>query len=261
VKQSVGTVAATGKPLKGLDRPQGQNIRFSQTITLGCPKIASIARPGQFVMVNCGPDCTLPRPFSVHQVIDKERLVLYFAVLEDGKGTDWLSNRRKGDAVSLFGPLGNGFSVQPSSHNLLLVAGGIGVAPLHFLAEETLKNGHSVTMLYGTADETSYPEALPRLELVRATEDGSVGHHGMVTDLLPKLAGWADQIFACGPTPMYQAMSRMPELRTKLVQVSLEIGMACGRGVCYGCTIKTKQGLKKVCQHGPVFNLEDILWE
>ncbi len=190
MKQSVGTVAATGKPLKGLDRPQGQNIRFSQTITLGCPKIASIARPGQFVMVNCGPDCTLPRPFSVHQVIDKERLVLYFAVLEDGKGTDWLSNRRKGDAVSLFGPLGNGFSVQPSSHNLLLVAGGIGVAPLHFLAEETLKNGHSVTMLYGTADETSYPEALPRLELVRATEDGSVGHHGMVTDLLPKLAGW-----------------------------------------------------------------------
>ncbi len=261
MKQLVATVIATGKPIRGLYRPQGRSIRFSQTIRLSCPEIAKDASPGQFVMVNCGQDCTLPRPFSVHEVINKESLALYFAVLEGGKGTDWLSNRHKGDTVELFGPLGNSFSVRPASHNLLLVAGGMGIAPLYFLAEEALKEGYSVTLLYGTAVKNPYPEVSSGIKLFKATEDGSVGHHGMVTDLVPELAAWADQIFACGPTPMYKAMAQMPELKNKPLQVSLEVGMACGRGVCYGCTIRTKQGLKKVCQEGPVFNLDDILWD
>ena len=85
MKQVVATVVAKGEPVQGLDRPHGRSIRFSQTIRLNCSEIAQEAKPGQFVMVNCGPDCVLPRPFSVHQVINKEDLALYFAVLEVGK--------------------------------------------------------------------------------------------------------------------------------------------------------------------------------
>jgi dihydroorotate dehydrogenase electron transfer subunit len=83
----------------------------------------------------------------------------------------------------------------------------------------------------------------------------------MVTALLAGSSGRADQNFACGPLPMYRAMSGMPELKNRPVQVSMEVVMGCGRGICYGCTIKTKNGLKKVCQDGPVFDLADIIWE
>jgi len=178
-----------------------------------------------------------------------------------GKGTHWLSERHAGDKIDLFGPLGNGYSIYPDSHNLLLVAGGVGIAPLRFLIDKTLEQGKEVTLLYGTAIENPYPEVSPGIKLVKATEDGSVGYHGMITDLLPDFAGEADQIFACGPVPMYKTMAQMAELKGRPVQVSLEIRMGCGRGVCYGCTLKTKQGLKKVCQDGPVFDLDDILWD
>jgi len=156
--------------------------------------------------------------------------------------------------------LGNGYTIYPDAKNLLLVAGGIGIAPLYFLAQEALNNKKSVTLLYGTADNKrrSIP---PPIKLVSATEDGTVGHRGMITDLLPDYINWADQVFACGPLPMYQAMARMPKLRNKPVQISLEVRMGCGLGVCYGCTVKTKNGLRQVCKDGPVFNLNDILWE
>ncbi len=278
MNQVTASVISKGERIKGLYRPHGQSIKFSQTIRLKCPEIAREATPGQFVMVNCGPDCVLPRPFSIHQVINKEDLELYFAVvglsldntlkswLKDGKSTNWLSQCRVGDSVKPLGPLGNTFSVHSTSHNLLLVAGGMGIAPLYFLAEETLKRGCSITLLYGTAVKNPYPEdhLTSGIKLITATEDGSVGKKGKVTDLLPDFIDWADQIFACGPMPMYKDMARKKrelKIEGKPVQVSLEVRMGCGRGVCYGCTLKTKQGLKKVCQDGPVFDLDDILWD
>jgi dihydroorotate dehydrogenase electron transfer subunit len=227
-------------------------------IQLKCYEIASVAKPGQFVMVNCGKECILPRPFSIHQV-NGDRIALFYAVLVDGKGTNWLSQRHKGDLVELVGPLGNGFSINETSEKLLLVAGGNGIAPLYLLAQEALKSKYSEILLYGTANNQRYPVFLD-LKLVAATEDGTVGYQGMVTDLLPGYVDWADQIFACGPLGMYRNMAQMPELRGKLVQVSLEVRMGCGRGVCYGCTIKTRNGLKRVCEDGPIFNLDDILW-
>ena len=191
---------------------------------------------------------------------------LYFAVLEGGSGTDWLSNREVGDSIELLGPLGNGFSIHSNSHSLLLVAGGMGIAPLYFLADEALKKGCSVTLLYGTAVRYRYPEDLlpSGVKVIAATEDGTVGHHGLVTDLIADFVGWADQIFACGPVPIYRDMvhrKRELKLEGKPVQISLEVIMGCGRGVCYGCTIKTKSGLRQVCRDGPVFDLEDILWD
>ena len=213
-------------------------------------------------MVRCGQDCILPRPFSIHR-INSEDLELYFAVLEGGKGTAWLSRREKGDNVELLGPLGNSFTVYPDSRNLLLVAGGMGVASLYFLAEENFRKGNAVKMMYGTSIKNSYPvDHLPAgVEAIIATETGSVGHKGMITELVPEHVEWADQIFACGPLPMYRAMAQMPELKNKPVQVSLEVRMGCGMGTCYSCTVRTRQGLKQVCKDGPIFQMNNVIWE
>ncbi len=229
---------------------------------LDSPEIASEARPGQFVMVRCSKEYCLPRPFSIHQQ-DGDRLALLFQVI--GKGTKWLSHCQAGDKVELFGPLGNGFSIDAASKNLLLVAGGIGVAPLRFLADEAINQGYSVTLLQGALSEKRlYPRHLLHsdINLVTATETGTRDSQGMmVTGLVPEFIKKADQVFACGPLAVYKTMAQMPELNTRPVQVSLEVRMGCGRGVCYGCTVKTVHGLKQVCRDGPIFNLHEIFWD
>jgi len=212
-------------------------------IWLESPQIASVAQPGQFIMVRCGEgfEHQLRRPISIHQLADGSKLAFLFNVV--GKGTHWLAQCQVGDAIDLLGPLGNSYSIHPESRNLLLVAGGIGIAPLRFLTQQALNQGYSVRLLLGASTTTQlYPgHPLPsEAKLVFTTEDGTAGKKGMITDLLPDFVGWADQIFACGPLPMYKAMAQMPELKDKPVQVSLEVRMGCGRGVCYGCTVKTK---------------------
>ncbi|HEY54910.1 MAG TPA: dihydroorotate dehydrogenase electron transfer subunit [Dehalococcoidia bacterium] len=227
---------------------------------LESPQIASPAEAGQFVMVRCGeePEYPLRRPFSIHQR-QGGKIALLFNIV--GKGTQWLAQRQPGDELDLLGPLGNGFTINPKARHLLLLAGGIGIAPLVSLADEALKRELSVTLLYGTPSAAQLYPHLPKVKIVTATEDGSAGKKGMITDLLPDFISGADQIFACGPLPMYRAMAAMPELSNKPVQVSLEVRMGCGQGICYGCTVKTRNGLKQVCQHGPVFELNDILWD
>jgi dihydroorotate dehydrogenase electron transfer subunit len=234
-------------------------------IWLESPQIASNAKPGQFVMVHCGEETILRRPLSIHQLTDENRkakLALLFTVF--GKGTHWLSQRHVRDTLDLFGPLGNGFSIHSDSHNLLLVAGGIGITPLCFLAQKALSQGCSVTLLLGASTAKQlYPKSfLPsEVKLVISTEDGTSGKKGMITDILPDFADRADQVFACGPIAMYRTMAAQQQLKTKSVQTSLEVRMGCGLGVCYGCTVKTKSGIKQVCKDGPVFDLNDILWD
>jgi dihydroorotate dehydrogenase electron transfer subunit len=229
-------------------------------IWLEAPEIAAIAQPGQFVMVRCGEDTILRRPLSIHRV-DGKNIALLFSVV--GKGTYWLSQQKAGDTIDIFGPLGSGYSIQSSSQKLLLLAGGVGIAPLYFLAQEARGIERSVTILHGASTISHlYPEDMPRgIKIDIVTEDGGKGQKGLVTDLIPKYIAEADQFFACGPLPMYKTMAQMPELKGKPVQISLEIMMGCGVGVCYGCTIKTRSGLKQVCKDGPVFELEDIIWE
>jgi dihydroorotate dehydrogenase electron transfer subunit len=231
-------------------------------IWLDCPQIEK-AEPGQFVMVRCGEDFELPlrRPLSIHQQ-DGKRLALLFNVV--GKGTHWLAQRQTGDELDLLGPLGNGFNIDSDAKNLLLVAGGIGIAPLVFLAQQTLSQGCQVELLLGAATAAQlYPQNLlpPKVKLITATEDGTAGKKGMLTDYLPDFINEADQVFACGPVSMYQTMAKQKLATKKPVQVSLEVRMGCGLGICYGCTVKTQNGLKQVCQDGPIFNLDDILWE
>ena len=228
---------------------------------LDTPAIVSTAQPGQFVMVRCGEELLLRRPLSIHQVDDKrEQIALLYSVV--GKGTEWLAKCKAGDSLDVLGPMGNGFSVNPASQNLLLVAGGMGIAPIYYLAEEAFRRKRSVKLLYGTASVIRYPRNLlpPNVELFSTTEDGSIGDKGLVIDGLSSYLGQAEQVFACGPLPMYKTMAQMPEIKNKPIQVSLEVVMGCGLGICYGCTVKTRQGLKQVCRDGPVFNLDDIVW-
>jgi dihydroorotate dehydrogenase electron transfer subunit len=233
-------------------------------ICLEAAGIAAAARPGQFVMVNCGQGFTLHRPLSIHQVANSGQLHLLFGIV--GKGTSWLSRRQEGETLDLLGPLGNGFSIEPASRKLLLVAGGIGIAPLTFLAQRELSVGKSVTLLLGAGTDAGlYPQRLlpGGIETVVATEDGSIGRKGMITDILPGYIDWADQICACGPLAMYQTMAggNQQTRAKKPVQISLEVRMGCGLGACYGCSIRTRRGMKQVCLDGPVFNLDEIIWQ
>jgi dihydroorotate dehydrogenase electron transfer subunit len=242
---------------------------------LQAPSIARTARPGQFIMVRCGEETILPRPISIHSVDENQKeIALLFSVA--GKGTAWLSLKKKGDTLDIFGPLGNGFSLKPDVKNILLVAGGIGIAPLRFLADTAAGEGKKVTVILGARTcNFLLPVKSPRnlydrgmlaasFYCVNATEDGSEGFKGLATDLIPAYLEGVDQVFACGPVPMYRTMAQMPELKDLPVQVSLEIMMGCGVGVCYGCTIKTKNGLKQACKDGPVFEigeLEGLNWD
>jgi dihydroorotate dehydrogenase electron transfer subunit len=229
-------------------------------VWLKCPEIAAAAKPGQFVMVKCGEDTSLPRPISIHRTNGNGELALMVNVV--GKGTDWLAKRKAGDKISLFGPLGNGFTLNEQHRNLLLVAGGIGIAPLAFLAEHALKKKHGVTILIGapTVSRLCPTELLPAgCDIINVTQDGSTGKRGLVTDFIAPNAAIADGVFTCGPMPMLRAINKL-ELKQP-VQASLEVRMACGRGICYGCGIPTQHGQKKVCEDGPVFDLNDIAWD
>ena len=165
--------------------------------------------------------------------------------------------------IDLLGPLGHGFEIGPESRNLLLVAGGMGIAPLVALAEKGIPNRFGITLLLGAPTQAQlYPPHLlpPEAKLVVATEDGSAGRKGVVTDLLVDVAAEADQIFACGPISMYRSLVSEETVKGKSVQVSMEVRMGCGRGGCYGCALETRVGMKLVCQDGPVFELKDIVW-
>ena len=252
MKQNLSIIISTEEVMPGV-----------YLLWLEAPEITAEARPGQFVMLQCGADNLLRRPFSVHNVDDnRNSLAVLFSVV--GRGTKWLSQRRAGEKIDILGPLGNGFSILPEARNILLVGGGIGIAPLPFLARTAIEKGCSINLLRGASEAS---QLCPRhlipngARCITTTDDGSKGKKGFITYLLGSYAEQADQIFACGPAPMYRTMIKMPQLKGKMVQLSLEMRMGCGFGDCYGCTIKTKQGLKQVCQDGPVFNLDDILWD
>jgi dihydroorotate dehydrogenase electron transfer subunit len=242
-------------------------------IWLDAPLVAEVAKPGQFVMVRCGEDHDplLRRPLSIHKTDDSGGVALLFEVREKmgafevgPRGTPWLSKRVRGDSIDMIGPLGNGFSIQHEAQRLLLVAGGIGIAPLTFLDETATKMGKKVTVLTGAQKaEQLYPiDLLPQTSIVvGSTDDGSVGRKGFATSLIDEFVGQSDQVFACGPRAMYESMVGLDCLKGKSVQVSLEERMACGMGACYGCTVKTKMGPKQVCHDGPVFELSDLVWQ
>jgi dihydroorotate dehydrogenase electron transfer subunit len=233
---------------------------------LSCPAVARGATSGRFLMIHCSDslDPLLPRPMSFHR-FRQSAGEWQFAILYDvrGRGTAWLAGRKPGDEITVFGPLGRGYELASDAQNVLLVAGGMGVAAVISLADEAIAAGRSVTLLQGARTEgLLFPHSLlpTDVEAVSATDDGSAGHHGLVTGLLAEHLPWADQTFACGPNPMFASMADVVKSARsrKPVQALLEERMGCGTGVCYGCAVFTRKGVRLVCRDGPRFDLREV---
>ena len=186
-------------------------------------------------------------------------------IIEGSTGSTTFSaaSGRPGVTVSCWGPLGNGYRLRSASQQLLLVAGGIGVAPLVWLADQAIESEKSVTLvLGGRTAEQIFPAKLlpPEVEIVVTTEDGSLGRRGLATEAFVEHLEWCDQAFACGPNAMFEAMAK-EQRRSRIrrpVQALLEEGMGCGTGICYGCAIQTRRGMRLVCKDGPQFDLREV---
>jgi len=274
-------------------------ILLNQNIAIGHHKLVirldgfkEKIRPGQFFHIKAGSDCDplLRRPFSIHRVGSSPNIIefLYKVV---GKGTHLISRRSKGTYLDVIGPLGNGFKVPKSQSNFILVAGGMGIAPLVALADELAQfRKRTITAIIGAKTKTllTCEKELKELgvELIVATEDGSSGMKGLAT---AALSGAIEQfdlrktelphtkkqradltigdyrpevgVYACGPTAMLKAVSNVTRKYKIQTQVSLEEKMSCAVGACLGCAVKTKTGYQMVCKDGPVFDIEEVIWE
>lgn len=258
-------------------------------LRIACPPIAARAVPGQFVMLRLDglSDPLIGRPMAVYDTLDDPQGrpwaidVVYQVV---GKMTRRMAACRSGETIDLWGPLGNGFAPQRASH-LVLVAGGIGLTPFLALAREALGDRRygapartaprvrHVTLCYGVRSrelliDLSAFEQLG-VDVRLASDDGSVGRHGLVTDLLDELLQQRpniDRIVCCGPEPMMAGVARLAEDRSIRCEVSLETPMACGIGICFSCVVRVRQpdgswDYKRTCVEGPVFAAQRIVWQ
>lgn len=234
-------------------------------LSMRSPEIAKSARPGQFVQVLCGDSCDplLPRPFSFLTATKSEFSFLYHVV---GRGTQALSQLRKGESLWVVGPLGHGFA--KTRKKALLVGGGVGIPPLYHLAQSLKRKKDAVVFLGARNRSLLLCESdFKRLgvEVRSSTDDGSKGHKGFVTSLLEsflkKVSAEDVQIFTCGPTPMLKAVSALANKYGVECEVSVEVPMACGFGACLGCAIKVGDRFAIACKEGPVFQGKDIRWE
>lgn len=224
---------------------------------------AKEAKPGQFVsMYTNDGSKLLPRPISICE-IDRAngRLRMVYRVTGEGTGTKQFSELKKGDTVSVIGPLGNGFPVEKAEgRNVFLMGGGIGVPPILELAKQMVCKKKQIIVGYRDAQTFLREELEQNGELYLSTEDGSIGTKGNVLDVVREYVLEADIIYACGPTPMLWAVKQYAEEKGMLCYLSLEERMACGIGACLGCVCKTREKdphtnvhNARICKDGPVF--------
>lgn len=209
-------------------------------------------RPGRFVNIKTD-GFFLRRPISVCDYSDGELTIIYKTV---GQGTKRLSELKRGDTLDVLSGLGNGFDVSRAGDSPLLIGGGAGVSPLYALAKRI--KGATAVLGFNTADEVYLKSEFESVceRVIVATADGSMGERGFVTDALKKLPA-PSYYYACGPEPMLKAVYASVDADGEL---SFEERMACGFGVCRGCTCKTNSGEKSVCKDGPVFRKGDVTW-
>ncbi len=250
--------------------------RGSFHMGLSCPPGYARARAGQFVMVglNRRHAPLLRRPFSIHRLVLEEGAVTGIELLYKvvGAGTRILSACRRGDALDLLGPLGRGFRVPPACRRVFLAAGGIGVAPLVFLADSLVAEGveasESVAFIGGRSMEEILCADVFRglgFDVVITTDDGTLGDRCLVTHPLAVAAGEKapEMLFACGPTAMLACVAGIAEARKIPCQVSVEALMACGVGACLGCAVSPAghdDRYYHVCRDGPVFQASELRW-
>ena len=223
-------------------------------------------RPGQFVeiRVDGSPQTFLRRPISIN-FVDREKNELWLLVAAVGEGTRRLAQLQPGDLLNCLLPLGNGFTMpQTPDERLLLVGGGVGVAPLLYMGAEMAAKGIEPTFLLGarTAHDLLMLEEFGRYgRVLVTTEDGSQGERGFVTNHSILGREHFSRIATCGPTPMMKAVARYARQTGVDCEVSLENLMACGLGACLCCVEKTIEGNLCVCKDGPVFNIQKLLWQ
>jgi dihydroorotate dehydrogenase electron transfer subunit len=239
-------------------------------LIMKAPQIVNSAKPGQFVNIRLTDtfEALLRRPFSIHKVKGENIELLYEVV---GQGTEILSQKKPGEYLDVIGPSGNGFALPLTPYPLpLIVAGGMGVAPLVFLANQLRAESSElrVIVLIGARTKKQILCEKEFKELgcdVRiSTDDGSKGFKGKAVDLLKHLLSAKSQepstIYACGPRPMLKEIAVISKRYNLPAQISLEEHMACGIGACLGCAVNTKGGYKRVCKEGPVFSGDEIIW-
>jgi dihydroorotate dehydrogenase electron transfer subunit len=227
---------------------------------------AKMIKPGQFVhvRVNEGLEPFFRRPFSVARA-QKQVEIFYEPV---GKGTRFLTHKKPGEILDVLGPLGNHFQLPPAGiKHVVMIAGGIGVAPFLFLSDLLKKKAkYKLTLLYGARSQEQVFDFSPfkknGCQVFVSTDDGSVGRRGKVSQLFGEVKGDATNtfIYTCGPRPMMKAVQDFAADKGFRGQASCEEVMACGVGACLGCVIKTTAGYKTVCDDGPVFDLAEIVF-
>jgi dihydroorotate dehydrogenase electron transfer subunit len=239
--------------------------------------MAAAIRPGQFVMIRPGlegsNDPLLGRPLALYDIVrDGAAVAIDIVYLVVGRGTAALARRRPGERVSVWGPLGNGFGPPPAGP-VIFVAGGIGQTPFLALGRWWLDQGRAmITMLYGvrTAEYLAGVDDFrgAGIEVEVATDDGTAGHHGFVTELLARRLERGERparVVGCGPPAMLAALSRLVERHGVACDVSLENHMACGFGACFSCVAPIRQAdgstdLRRVCVEGPVVSADRVDW-
>lgn len=234
------------------------------------PEIAQKGKPGQFVHVkvidNNIYDPLLRRPFSFFDIEkDKNLIKLVYEIV--GKGTKIMSGLSAGDKVNLLGPLGNGFNL--NHKNQVVIGGGMGIVPLYYLVKSFLKKGEDPEVYIGgnkKEDILFFIKKFKKLSvnLSITTMNNSIGDEGNVIDLWYKNLEYQDKnkvIFSCGPEKMLSTLQIYAEKYQIQGEVSLEARMGCGIGVCLSCVCKTKSGNKRVCKEGPVFALDEVIFD
>ena len=221
--------------------------------------------PGQFVEVQVKglPSTFLRRPISIN-FVDRQENELWLLVATIGEGTRQLARLQSGDTLNCVLPLGNGFTTAKTGEKVLLVGGGVGVAPLLYMGAKMKESGIEPTFLLGarSAKDLLMLDIFKRYGRVYVTtEDGSEGEKGFVTNHSILQQEHFDRISTCGPTPMMKAVARFARQKGIDCEVSLENLMACGLGACLCCVEKTVDGNLCVCKDGPVFNIQKLLWQ
>ena len=218
---------------------------------------SDIVKPGQFVNIALD-GFYLRRPLSVSHAFEDKLLLIYKVA---GTGTAKLSKTGAGETLNLLTGLGNGFDTERSGESNLLIAGGAGVAPMYWLAEELIARGKGVTAAIGfrTRNEIVLERELRELgaEVIVSTEDGSAGYSGYVTGAVAENADEHDYVYVCGPEAMMRSVYETIALDG---QYSFEERMACAFGACMGCSCETLYGSKRICRDGPVLYREEIVW-
>lgn len=213
--------------------------------------------PGMFLEIDCGGATTLRRPFAYAYTNGNKTAVVYKVI---GNGTKSLSSKQSGQYLDVLGPLGNSFEAEEKP---ILIAGGVGVPPIYFLAKTLSEKGITFSVVVGSQNKDAlifkkHFKNLQGVNLILTTDDGSEGIKGTVINGLQECEG--KTIYVCGPVPMLKAVQEYCVKNNLGGFVSLEAYMGCGYGVCLGCAVKTTEGYKYCCKDGPIFPIESIIF-